>query len=114
MLTCCIANGTEWKVIDGVVEDWICIPKFGAHILWGNDMDEAQRTPLDYWDVISISNVSRHQHLDFELLASKTCKFNGKEEEILAVFGALYSQTRTSEGRRDLWSTEDAAPRFGE
>ena len=39
----------EWKVIDGVVEDWICIPKFGAHILWGNDMDEAQRTPLDYW-----------------------------------------------------------------
>ena len=33
------------------------------------------------------------------------------------MFGALYSLTRTSEGRRDLWSTEDGlfpAPRFGE
>ena len=42
-------NGTEWKVIDGVVEDWRCMPKFGAHIFWGNDVDEARRTPLDYW-----------------------------------------------------------------
>ena len=35
----------------------------------------------------------------------------------MAVFGILYSLTRTSEGRRDLWSTEDGlfpAPRFGE
>ena len=42
---------------------------------------------------------------------------NAKEEKVLAVFGALYSLTRTSEGRRDLWSTEDGlfpAPRFGE
>ena len=39
------------------------------------------------------------------------------EGEILAVFGALYSLTRTSEGRRDLKSTEDGlffALRFGE
>ena len=39
------------------------------------------------------------------------------EEEILSVFGVLYSLTRTSETRRDLWSTKDglfSAPHFGE
>ena len=65
-------------------------------------------------DVISISTVSRHQYLGFKLLTSGCA--NAKEE-VLAVFGALYSLTRTIEGRRDLWSTEDGlfpAPRFGE
>ena len=34
------------SLMHGVVEDWrcTCMPKFGAHILWGNDVDEARRT----------------------------------------------------------------------
>ena len=39
------------------------------------------------------------------------------EDEILAVFGILYALTRMSEGKRDLWSTDDGllpALRFGE
>ena len=88
----------------------------GAHILWGNDADELQRTPIDYWklsfplqllpDIVTWTTAS---------LPAGCAK--ATEEEILAVFGILYSLTRTSEGRRDLWSTEDGlfpAPRFGE
>eukprot|EP00731_Ephydatia_muelleri_P004705 Em0002g881a len=58
----------EWKVVDGILEDWRYIS------IWTSD------------------------HLP------QGC-VNAKEEEVLAVFGALYSLTRTSEGRRDLWST---------
>ena len=39
-------NETERKVDDGVVEDWRCMPKFGAHILWDNDVDEARSTAI--------------------------------------------------------------------
>ena len=77
------------KSLIGVVEDWKCVPKFGAHILWGNDVDEAWRTPLDYW---MMSFPSQYW--------TSNCCANAKEEEILAVFGALYSLTQTSEGRR--------------
>ena len=30
----------EWKVVDGILEDWRCMPKFGGHIMWNNDVDE--------------------------------------------------------------------------
>ena len=42
-------HGVKWKVVEGVLEDWRCAPQYGAHILWGNDADELQRTPIDYW-----------------------------------------------------------------
>ena len=29
--------GVQGKVIDGVLEDWRCMPRFGAHVLCGND-----------------------------------------------------------------------------
>lgn len=110
-------NGIEWKVVEGVVEDWRCMPKFGAHILWGNDVDEARRTPLDYW----MMSFPSQMLADISIWTSNCLpqgSANAKEDEVLAVFGALYSLTRTSEGRRDLWSTtEDGlfpAPRFGE
>ena len=40
--------GVKWKVVEGVLEDWRCAPQYGAHIA-GNDADELQRTPIDYW-----------------------------------------------------------------
>ena len=110
------AHGVKWKVVEGILEDWRCAPQYGAHILWGNDADELQRTPIDYWklsfplqllpDIVTWTTAS---------LPAGCAK--ATEEEILAVFGILYSLTRTSEGRRGLWSTEDGlfpAPRFGE
>ena len=42
-----LCHGVQWKVVDGVLEDWRCMPRFGAHILWGNDVDEMRRTPFD-------------------------------------------------------------------
>ena len=33
-------HGIEWKVVDGILEDWRCMPKFGGHIMWNNDVDE--------------------------------------------------------------------------
>ena len=109
-------HGVKWKVVEGVLEDWRCAPQYGAHILWGNDADELQRTPIDYWklsfplqllpDIVTWTTAS---------LPAGCAK--ATEEEILAVFGILYFLTRTSEGRRDLWSTEDGlfpAPQFGE
>ena len=68
-------------------------------------------------DVVSVPNVTRHQHHIWTSNHLPQGCVNAKEEEVLAVFGALYSLTRTSEGRRDLWSTKDGlfpAPRFGE
>ena len=81
-----------------------------------NDVDERQKTPLDYWmmsfpsQMLPDTSIWTSDHLP------QGC-VNAKEEDVLAVFGALYSLSRTSEGRRDLWSTEDGlfpAPRFGE
>ena len=108
-------HGIEWKVVDGILEDWRCMPKFGGHIMWNNDVDERQRTPLDYWmmsfpsQMLPDISIWTSDHLPQGCVNAK--------EEVLAVFGALYSLTRTSKGRRDLWSTEDGlfpAPRFGE
>ena len=31
----CHMHGVQWKVVDGVLEDWRCMARFGAHILWG-------------------------------------------------------------------------------
>ena len=111
-----LCHGVQWKVVDGVLEDWRCMPRFGAHILWGNDVDEMRRTPFDYW----MLSFSSHMLTDISNWTSdhlpEGCE-KVNEGEILAVFGALYSLTRTSEGRRDVWSTEDGlfpAPRFGE
>jgi hypothetical protein len=79
-------------------------------------VDERQKTPLDYWmmsfpsQMLPDTSIWTSDHLP------QGC-VNAKEEDVLAVFGALYSLSRTSEGRRDLWSTEDGlfpAPRFGE
>ena len=42
-------HGVKWKVVESILEDWRCAPQYGAHILWGNDADELQRTPIDYW-----------------------------------------------------------------
>ena len=92
------------------------MPKFEAHILWGNDVDEARRTPLNYWMMSFPSQMLADISIWTSNCLPQGCT-NAKEEEILAVFGALYSLTQTSEGRRDLWSTEDGlfpAPRFGE
>ena len=33
-----LCHGVQWKVFDGVLEDWRCMARFGAHILWGNDV----------------------------------------------------------------------------
>ena len=33
-----LCHGVQWKVVDGVLEDWRCMARFGAHILWGNDV----------------------------------------------------------------------------
>ena len=30
-----LCHGVQWKVVDGVLEDWRCMARFGAHILWG-------------------------------------------------------------------------------
>ena len=32
-----------------MVENWRSSPQFGTHILWGNDVEDVHRTPLDYW-----------------------------------------------------------------
>ena len=29
-----LCHGVQWKVFDGVLEAWRCMPRFGAHILW--------------------------------------------------------------------------------
>ena len=86
----------KWKVVEGVLEDWRCAPQYGAHILWGNDADKLQRTPIDYWklsfplqllpDIVTWTTAS---------LPAGCAK--ATEEEILAVFGILYSLTRTSD-----------------
>ena len=111
-----LCHGVQWKVVDGALEDWRCMPRFGAHILWGNDVDEMRRTPFDYWMLSFPSHMLTDiSNWTSDRLPEGCEKVN--EGEILAVFGALYSLTRTSEGRRDLWSTEDGlfpAPRFGE
>ena len=111
-----LCHGVQWKVVDGVLEDWRCMPRFGAHILWGNDVDEMRRTPFDYWMLSFPSHMLTDiSNWTSDRLPEGCEKVN--EGEILAEFGALYSLTRTSEGRRDLWSTEDGlfpAPRFGE
>ena len=109
LLSATVWSGRWLKV--HVLEDWRCAPHYGAHIMWGNDADELQRKPIDYWklsfplqllpDVVNWTTAS---------LPAGCAK--ATKEDILAVFGILYSLTRTSEGRRDLWSTE--APRFGE
>ena len=106
-------HGIERKVVHGILEDWRCMPKFGGHIMWNNDVDERQRTPLDYWMMSFLSkmlpgiSIWTSDHLPQGCVNAK---------EVLAVFGALCSLTRTSKGRRDLWSTEDGlfpAPHFG-
>ena len=84
--------------------------------MWNNDVDERQRTPLDYWMMSFPSQMLPDISIWTSDHLPQGC-VNAKEEEVLTVFGALYSLTRTSEGRRDLWSTEDGlfpAPRFGE
>ena len=78
------------KAVDGTVEDWSSSPQFGTHILWGNDVEEVHRTPLDYWklsfpsqmlpDVISWTS----DRLPVGCPKATT-------EEILTVFGLLYS-----------------------
>ena len=93
-------HGIEWKVVDGILEDWRCMPKFGEHIMWNNDVDEKQRTPLDYWMMSFPSQMLPDISIWTSDHLPQGC-VNAKEEE---VFGALYSLTRTSEGRRDLWS----------
>eukprot|EP00731_Ephydatia_muelleri_P017495 Em0010g593a len=88
-------HGVKWKVVEGVLEDWRCAPQYGAHILWGNDADELQRTPIDYWKL----------SFPLQLLPD------------IVTWTTASLPAGTSEGRRDLWSTEDGlfpAPRFGE
>ena len=72
---------------------------------WGNDVDDMHRTPLDYW----MLSFPSHMLTDIRNWTSdrllEVCE-KVIEGEILAVFGALYSLTRTLEGRRDLLSTE--------
>ena len=64
-----LCHGVQWKVVDGVLEDWRCMPRFGAHILWGNDVDEMRRTPFDYWMLSFPSHMLTYQQLDFRPLA---------------------------------------------
>ena len=63
-------HGVQWKAVDGIVEDWRSSPQFGTHILWGNDVEEVHRTPLDYWK-LSFINSARCDFLDFRLLACR-------------------------------------------
>jgi hypothetical protein len=92
-----LCHGVQWKVVDGVLEDWRCMPRFGAHILWGNDVDEMRRTPFDYWMLSFPSHMLTDiSNWTSDRLPEGCEKVN--EGEILAVFGALYSLTRTSEG----------------
>ena len=64
--------------------------------MWGNDVNELSRTPLDYW----MLPFSSHMLTDIRNWTSHSlpegCE-KANEGEILAVFGALYSLTRTSE-----------------
>ena len=109
-------HGVQWKVVDGIVEDWRSSPQFGTHILWGNDVEEVHRTPLDYWK-LSFPSQMLPDVISWTSDQLPVGCPKATEEEILAVFGVLYSLTRTSEARRDLWSTKDGlfpAPRFGE
>ena len=74
--------------------------------MWGNDVDEMCRTPLDYFAL----SFPSHMLTDIRNWTSDRLpegRKNVNKGEILAVFGVLYSLTRTSEGRRDLRSTED-------
>ncbi|KAL5491882.1 hypothetical protein EMCRGX_G017248 [Ephydatia muelleri] len=108
-------HGVQWKVVDGIVEDWRSSPQFGTHILWGNDVEEVHRTPLDYWK-LSFPSQMLPDVISWTSDQLPVGCPKATEEEILAVFGVLYSLTRTSEARRDLWSTKDGlfpAPRFG-
>ena len=109
-------HGVQWKAVDGIVEDWRSSPQFGTHILWGNDVEEVHRTPLDYWK-LSFPSQMLPDVISWTSDQLPVGCPKATEEEILAVFGVLYSLTRTSEARRDLWSTKDGlfpAPRFGE
>ena len=53
------------------------------HILWGNDVDEAQRTPLDYWMVSFPSQMLADISIWTSNCLPQGCA-NAKEEEILS------------------------------
>ena len=91
-----LCHEVQWKVVEGVLEDWRCMPRFGAHILWGNDVDEMRRTPLDYW------MLSFPSHMLTDIINWTSDRLPEGCEKVSEVFGALHSLTRTSEGRRDL------------
>ena len=67
-------NGTEWKVVGGVIENRRCMPKFGAHILWGNDVDEARRTPFDYAEQVGRNCAKLHYLMKLAVLESVVSK----------------------------------------
>ena len=76
------------------------MPRFGAHILWGNNVDEMRRTPLDYFMLSFLSHMLTDiRNWTSDRLPEGCEKVN--EREILAVFSVLCSLTRISEGRRD-------------
>ena len=61
-------------------------------------MDEARRTPLDYW----MMSFPSQMLVDISIWTSNCLPegcANAKEEEILAVFGAFILLTQTSVGR---------------
>ena len=110
-----VCQGVEWHICDCVSDDVRIQPRFSAKLLWVDDCCAAERIPIQYFKM-SFPTQMVPDILMWSGMAMPIKKKKMDEAEFWRLLGIIYTLTRTTSKRRDLWSLQDGifpAPRFG-
>jgi hypothetical protein len=109
-------HGVQWKVVDGVTEDARQAPRFGTRLLWGNHLEEQDRSVVDYFS-LSFPLQMLSDILQWSASVTPPGRKPMDRCEFFQLLGCLYAKTRLNSGRRSLWGTKDdglfPAAKFG-
>ena len=110
-----VCQGVEWHICDCVSDDVRVQPRFSAKLLWVDGCCAAERILIQYFKM-SFPTQMVPDILMWSGIAMPIKKKKMDEAEFWRLLGIIYTLTRTTSKRRDLWSLQDGifpAPRFG-
>ena len=102
----CTCHGVQWQVTEGVVQDSRAHPRYSAKLLWEDDMFMTDRKPILYYRM-SFPTQLLPDIITWSAKAMPSKKKIMDEVEFWNLLGIIYALTRTTNRRRDLWSTVD-------
>ena len=110
----CQGVDLEWHICDCVPDDVRVQPRFSAKLLWVDGCCAAERIPIQYFKM-SFPTQMVPAILMWSGIAMPIKMKKIDEAEFWRLLGIIYTLTRTTSKRRDLWSLQDGifpAPRF--